>query len=375
MPRFAPFKLERYFAQYEFKARYLLSASDCESLTLAELLKLADPASRALWDALSLGYTESQGHPDLRGEITQLYTALTADEVLVVTPEEGIFIALQTLLEPGDHVVALTPAYQSLAEVARASGGTVSAWPLRAAAGRWHLDLEQLPALLTPHTKLLVLNFPNNPTGFLPTRAEFDAVLALAQARGIYVFSDEMYRWLEPDLALRLPAAADVYERGITLAGLSKAFALPGLRLGWLAAREPGLVDRWLAFKDYTTICHNAPSEILALMALRAREKILARNVAIVRANRAHAEAFCAEHPALFEWLSPVAGSIAFPRWTGPGPVEGLCQALVDSHGVMVAPGHLFEMAGGHFRLGLGRRNLPLALTQVRAYLRVAALI
>lgn len=373
MLRLAPFQLERYFARYEFQARYLLSASDCESVTLAELLDLADPASRALWETLSLGYTESQGHPELRGQIAQLYERVPAEAVLVLTPEEGIFIALQTLLEPGDEAVVLSPAYQSLAEVARAAGAAVTAWPLRPAAGRWRLDLDELAELLTPRAKLLVINFPNNPTGFLPTRAEFDALLALAQARGVYVFSDEMYRWLEPDPARRLPAVSDVYERGVSLGGLSKSFALPGLRLGWLAARAPGWVERWLAFKDYTTICHSAPSEVLALMALRAQAVLLARNLDIIRGNRAQAEAFCGEYPQLFEWLSPEAGSVAFPRWRGPGSVEGLCQALVDSHGVMVAPGTLFDYPG-HLRLGLGRRNFPLALTQVRAYLRVAGL-
>lgn len=373
MLRPAPFRLERYFARYEFRARYLLSASDCESVALSELLGLADPASRALWEGLRLGYTESQGHPELRAQIAQQYAGLRPDDVLVLTPEEGIFIALQTLLEPGDEVVTLTPAYQSLAEVARAGGAHVTAWPLRPAAGRWHLDLDRLPGLLTPRTRLLVVNFPNNPTGFLPTRAEFDGLLELAQSRGLYVFSDEMYRWLEPDPALRLPAVCEVYDRGVSLAGLSKSYALPGLRVGWLATRAPGWIDRWLTFKDYTTICHSAPSEVLGLMALRAAPALLARSQALVDANRAKAQAFCAGHPALFEWLRPDAGSTAFPRWTGPGPLEAHCQAMVESHGVMAAPGSLFDFPA-HLRLGLGRRDLPAALDQVGAYLRSAGL-
>lgn len=373
MSSFAPFKLERYFAQYEFKARYLLSASDCESLSLAELLELSDPATRRLWEALSLGYTETQGHPALRAEIAQLYDRLAAENVLVLTPEEGIFIALHTLVEPGDHVVAVAPAYQSLAEIARGRGCAVTPWTLRPQAGRWTLNLQELADAFTPRTKLLVLNFPNNPTGYLPAPVEFEAILELAQARGVYVFADEMYRWLEPDPDRRLTVACDLYERAITLSGVSKSLALPGLRIGWLATRAPGLMERWLAFKDYTTICHSAPSEILALMALRARAVLIERSLGIVQANRLHAQAFCSDHADLFEWLAPDAGSIAFPRWTGPGTVEGFCQALVDAHGVMAAPGSLFDYPG-HLRIGLGRRNLPAALAQVDAYLRLAGL-
>jgi aspartate/methionine/tyrosine aminotransferase len=366
----SPFKLERYFAQYEFSVRYLLSASDCESLSLRELLALADDETRALWESLGLGYTESPGHPLLRAEIARQYKSLRAEEVMACVPEEGIFLAMHTLLEPGDHVVALTPSYQSLTELARAIGCEVTAWTLTVQGDGWTLDLEQLRRALTSRTKLLVLNFPNNPTGYLPTRAEFDAILGLAREQGVFVFSDEMYRGLEHDGAQRLPSAADVYPRGIALSGLSKSFALPGLRMGWLATRAPGLVERWLTLKDYTTICHSAPSEMLALMALRARETILTRNLEIIRANRAHAEAFCAEHPALFRWLAPQAGSIAFPEWRGAQAMDDFCEAVVTRRGVMIVPASKFDFAGAHFRIGLGRRNLPEALAEVSAFIR-----
>lgn len=122
--------------------------------------------------------------------------------------------------------------------------------------------------------------------------------------------------------------------------------------------------------KDYTTICHSAPSEILALMALRARATILARNLDIIRTNRAHAEAFCAEHSALFRWLAPQAGSIAFPEWRGAESMDEFCERLVTQRGVMIVPASMFDYPGPHFRLGLGRRNLPEALAQVRAFLR-----
>lgn len=369
MPLPAPFKLERYFARYEFTVRHLLSASDCEGLRLAEVLDLADAESRALWDGLGLGYTESQGHPLLRAEIAGLYQTVRADDVLLAVPEEAIFLAMHVLLTPGDHVIALTPSYQSLTEVARAIGCEVTAWPIRLGEAGWRLDLDQLAAAVTPRTRLLVINFPNNPTGLLPARAELDAILDLARRHGLAVFSDEMYRWLEPDPARRLPAVADLYERGISLSGLSKSFALAGLRLGWLATRAPGVIERALALKDYTTICHSAPSEALALMALRARDRILARNLDLIRANTRLAAEFFTARPGLFRWLPPDAGSVAFPLWTGPGAVDALCTALVEQQGVMVVPAGMFDDPGAHFRVGLGRRGFAEALEQVGEYL------
>jgi aspartate/methionine/tyrosine aminotransferase len=366
----APFKLERYFAQHEFTAQYLLSPSDCESLALGELLQLADAESLALWQDLRLGYTESPGHPLLRAEVARLYQTIMPDDVLIAVPEEAIFIAMQTLLRPGDHVVTIFPAYQSLYEVARSLGCEVTPWPLELGVDGWQLNLDRLERSLTDHTRLLVVNFPHNPTGYLPTRSEFAAIVELARKHQLVVFCDEMYRLLEHDPAERLPAICDVYEKGISLSGLSKTFALPGLRLGWLAMQGQRLLTQWLAYKDYTTICHSAPSEVLGIMALRATDAIVARNLAIIRQNLKVAEQFCAAHADRFAWIGPQAGSIAFPRWTGAGPVEEFCAGVLARQNVMIVPGSIFDYPGNHFRVGLGRRNLPEILQRVSADLR-----
>ncbi len=360
-----PFKLERYFDRYEFSADYLLSASDCESLHLDELLGLADGESRQLWDALSLGYTESSGHPLLRAEIAASYERISPEEVLVMAPEEAIYIFMRTFLSPGDEVVAVAPAYQSLHEVARAIGCQVVPWPLSLTGEGWQAPLDLLERLLTPRTRLLVLNFPHNPTGCLLSRPELDAILAMAGRLGITVLSDEMYRLLELDPGRRLPAVCDAYERGVSLSGMSKVYGLPGLRIGWLATRAPGLRARWQQYKDYTTICSSAPSEILALMGLRARARLMERSLEIIRPNLALAAAFCDRHPQLFRWLPPQAGSVAFPQWNGRIPVEQFCQDAVDRLGVMVLPGSQFDFPGSHFRLGLGRRTFAQALAKV----------
>jgi aspartate/methionine/tyrosine aminotransferase len=362
MNKLPEFKLERYFGQWEFRARYLLSPSDCESMSVAELLGLADADGRRRWQELRLGYTESQGDPALREAIAQHYTTITADEVLVAVPEEAIFIAMQALLAPGQHVISVQPAYQSLYDVARSMGCQVSPWTIRPGSAGWQFDLDELRGLIRPETRLLVLNFPHNPTGYLPDRDTFDQILDLARRHGLVVFSDEMYRGLELDARPRLPAVCDLYENGISLAGLSKAYGLPGLRLGWLASRRPGLVGEWLKIKDFTTICHSAPSEVLGLIALRAGPHLLARNLEIVTRNLGLSQGYFGGHPEHFRWLPPQAGSIAFPGWNGPGSVEALCQAALDRAGLMVVPGSIFDYPGGYFRVGLGRLNFPEAL-------------
>jgi aspartate/methionine/tyrosine aminotransferase len=354
------FRIERYFAEHEFTARHLLSASDCESVTLPELLGLADDETRGLWERLWLGYTESAGHPLLREEIGKLY-GLDAGDTLVAAPEEAIFVAMNALLEPGDEVVVTWPAYQSLAEIARAIGCGMLRWELRVENGAWALDPDRLAKLLSPRTKLVVVNFPHNPTGYLPARAEWEEILQMTAGRGVPLFSDEMYRWLERDEGQLLPAACEVAEKAVTLGGVSKSLGLPGLRIGWLATRDRSLLRQASEIKDYTTICSSAPSEILALIGLRGRDWLVGRNVAIVLANLREAEKHFGHRRSKYEWLPPMAGPVAFPRWLGGGSTQAWADATVRERGVMIAPGELFEMPG-HFRVGLGRRGFREAL-------------
>jgi aspartate/methionine/tyrosine aminotransferase len=366
----APFKLERYFAQHEFSAPYLLSPSDCESLTLDELLGLADSVGQQLWRELRLGYTDSQGHPMLRQEVAALYETLSADDVLIAAPEEAIFIAMNVLLEPGDHVIVTFPGYQSLYEIAQALGCRVTRWTLEVSEGEWALDFGALAASITPQTRMLVINFPHNPTGFLPTRAQLDHIIELARDHDLVLFSDEMYRWLEYEPRTRLPAVCDRYEKGISLSGLSKTFALPGLRIGWLATGDDDLLAKMQVYKDYTTICNSAPSEALAIIALRARDEIQARSLDIIRNNLRLVEAFFAEHDDWLRWLSPRAGSVAFPHLLRGAAVESFCSEALREQGVMIVPGTLFDYPGDHFRLGLGRMGLGLALERLGAFLQ-----
>jgi len=363
-----PFALERYFAAHEFSADYLLSASDCEALSMAELLGLATPSARALWEGLRLGYTETAGHPLLREAIAGIYDGVDPDQVMVIAPEEGIFLAMHALLEPDDQVVCTFPGYQSLYEVARSKGCQISLWRPEEVGG-WRFDLGRLEELLSETTKLVVVNFPHNPTGALPTRDDFAAVLEVARRAGARVFSDEMYRFLEDDPDATLPSACERDERAVSLFGLSKTFGLPGLRVGWLVAQDAVLRARIAELRDYTTICSSAPSEVLGLMALEAREPILASQRARLGRNRGLLDGFFGERESRFGWRRPQAGSVGLARLLDSPSAEGFCRELLAATGIMAVPSTLFDFGDHHVRVGFGREDLPVVLGRLARYL------
>jgi aspartate/methionine/tyrosine aminotransferase len=266
--------------------------------------------------------------------------------------------------------VALSPAYQSLYEVAISVGCQVSFWKLEPGASGWQADIDQLEKLIKPETRLLVINIPNNPTGYLPSRDEFDRIIHIAEKHGITIFADEMYRLMEHNPADRLPAVCDVYEKGISLAGLSKTMSLPGLRIGWLAARDPSFIDGCLAYKDYTTICNSAPSEVLGMIALQNGQAILDRNMEIIQSNLKIAVDVFARYPHLLRWIKPAGGSIAFPEWLGKIHVEEFCRQMLEKSSVMLVPGAMFDHPGSHFRLGLGRKTFKEGMASLEDFLQ-----
>ena len=365
----ADFALERYFARWEFSVRHVLCASDVEPYPMGELLALADAETAALWQSLHLGYTESLGHPLLRAEIAALYSTASAENVITFTgAEEGIFLLMYAVLRAGDHAVVVWPAYQSLFEVARSIGADVTL--VRLEPSDWSLDPSAVLAAIRPTTRLIVLNYPHSPTGALLSREAFDCLTSEAERRGITLLSDEVYRYLELEARARLPAAIDVGRRTISLGVMSKAFALAGLRLGWIATHDSGLLAALARLKDYTTICGSAPSEILALIALRAREHVLARSARIIAANLPLLDEFLGRRPQQFSWVRPRGGSVAFPRLIArePGAVDEFCARLVEEEGVLLLPGSRFGHDGNHFRIGFGRTDMPRALDALEQF-------
>ena len=366
MRQIEEFALERWFARWEFAARHVLGASDVEGYSLQELLALADDDTRERWERLTLGYTESLGHPLLRAEIASLYQTATPDDVLTFAgAEEGIFLSMHALLAPGDHAIVVWPSYQSLYEVARSIGAEVTLLHLEP--DGWTFDPESIRRALRPRTRAIVVNFPHNPTGAMISREALDRVVEIADGHGAVLFSDEVYRYLEVEERDRLPAAIDLSSRAISLGVLSKSFALAGLRVGWIASRDRVVLDRTARLKDYTTICGSAPSEILAIVALRARDRVLKRSREIVAANLPHLDAFFARRPELFRWVRPRGGSTAYPELL-VGDVTRFGDALVEREGVLIVPASRFGDDSNHFRVGLGRRDLPAALAKLERF-------
>jgi len=360
------FRLEEYLGHWEFRARYHLTASDAQSSTVRELLGCADDGDRDAWERLSLQYVEVEGGRALRETIASTYESIEPDDVLCFAgAQEGLWCLMHALLGAGDHAIVTVPNYQSMESIPL-SLCDVSGIALREDV-RWTLDLDELRLRIRPNTKLIATNFPNNPTGAIPTRADFREIVELAAERGIHFLSDEVYRGLELDDARRLPQAADVYERAISLGVMSKAYGLPGLRVGWIACCDRELLARMARLKHYLSICNAAPSELLARVALKAREHLLARNRRIVAVNLVLLDAFFARHGDLFEWRAPDGGCVAFPRYLGSDGVDAFCTRLVEEHGILLLPASIYrsELApvpNDRFRIGIGRYGMAEAL-------------
>ncbi|HEY7980902.1 MAG TPA: aminotransferase class I/II-fold pyridoxal phosphate-dependent enzyme [Candidatus Eremiobacteraceae bacterium] len=366
--KLAPFKLERYFARYEFVAPHLLCPSDCEPLSLDELLQLEKGARESL-SALRLGYVEATGGPAVRAGVAALFERAQADDVLLhAGSSEAIFTFMNCALQAGDHVIVQHPCYQSHYEVARSIGCDVTLWTGDERNG-WELDVDVLKAALRANTKAVMLTVPHNPTGYLMARSTMDAVIALLRPRGIVLFADEIFRFIEQDQAARLPGAVDVYEYAVSVGGLSKTFGLPGVRVGWAVSRDRALLERMAALKDYLSLCNGAADEFLAGIALRNRAALHRRSLEIITANLSIFDAFLERHDALFRWHRPRGGSVGFIRYSGAEGTARFCDDVVRRSGVLLLPSAELEFGDTHFRVGFGRRTMPEAVSRFDAYL------
>ena len=362
------FKLERFFAKHEFKAPYLLCSSDPESFSIEELLSYEQSSFEAFkkqW----LGYTETQGSPELREEIAKLYEKINSENILVHSgAEEGIFIFMNIALKPGDHVISMFPAYQSLYEVAKAIGCEVTKWILEEK-NNWELNIDVLRQNIRKNTKAIILNIPHNPTGYVMKKEKLMQIVDIAKEKNILIFCDEVYRFLEYKEEDRLPAICDVYENGISVGGMSKAFALPGLRICWTATRNKMILNQMAKFKDYTTICSSAPSEFLATLAIRNKEKIFKRNIDIILTNLKMLNAFFDKHKDIFNWAMPKAGTIAFPGLRLDTDIEKFCVDLIEKKGIFLLPSTKYDFGNKNFRIGFGRKNMPVCLEKFEEYI------
>ena len=353
------FELEKFFSEWEFKAQYNLAASDIESRTVADLLAMVSKDQKAGFEDLWLGYTETWGAPDLRAQIATTYETMEAANILCLSgAQEGIYAAMRVLLSRSDHAIVVVPNYQS-AETVPLDICQVSGAPIRAE-NNWQLDMDDLEKAVRPNTRLISINFPNNPTGALLSQPTLEALIALCRKHDIYLFSDEVYRLVERNPTDRMPQIADIYEKGFSLNVLSKAYGLPGLRIGWIASQDTKNLQSIERYKHFLSICNAGPSERLAMIALEHRETILSRNREIVRRNVQALETFFSSHLDRFSWIPPGGGCVAYPRYIGTDGVESFCKSLIEESGVLLLPSSIYRSElmtapVDHFRIGFGR--------------------
>lgn len=362
-----PFKLERYFAKYEFNAKYLLSSSDCDGFSMDYVLKCAQPEELLLWQDLTLGYTDSLGHPLLRQAISRHYNTIKSEHVFVLSPGEANYMLMHLHLKKGDHVVCMKPAYQSLYEITRSMGCKLSFWEPDST---HRFNVDDLSKLVTEKTKMIIVNFPHNPTGYYPSKEELSRIISIAARYNTFLFADEMYHKLVHHLKDLNDSICDLYDNCLSLWGSAKSFGLAGLRIGWVTSHNTQLLNKMQHFKDYLSICTSAPSEILAMIALNNSEQFIEVNLEKIRSNKLIFAEFAHRHPQLFDhYIEPQAGSTAFVKLNLNVPTLEYTERLVKETGIMLVPAEMFEYGSQHVRIGFGRENMAETLNVWEHYI------
>ena len=360
------FTLAQYLAKHEFSAKYLLSCSDIDGLSLKNLINNSDAELQSLWNNLHLGYTNPAGNDLVRQEILKLYKNVSLENIFQTSSsEESVFIILNCLLENNDHVVAV-PGYQTYTAIPKSIGCEVSFWQPNK---EWEWNIAELKKVVKPNTKLIAVNFPHNPTGANLSHETQKDLINFCEEKDIWLFSDEMFQMLELDKNDKLPAAADLSPKAISLSGLSKTLGLAGLRIGWSIIRDKELLQKAKELKDYTTICSSAPSEVLAIMALRNKNKIITQHKQQLQSNLEIFKSFLKKHSDKFECVLPKSGNICFPKILFNQTATSFCEKVVNESGIMLVPGQIFDFEDKYFRVGFGRKNFPEVLNKFDQFL------
>lgn len=365
---FTTFELERWQSTWENRVRFNLSESGVHPLSVAELLDLSGDDLGAVGD-LRLVYSQSDGTPALREAIAGLYAGATPDQITVTTGSaEANFIVCWSLIAPGDHVAILTPTYRQTWGLAQNFGATVSEIPLRADLG-WEPDPADIERAIRPGTKLVVVTNPNNPTGHVLSAAARGAIAERVRATGAWLLADEVYTGAERD-GEETPSFWDGGERVVIVNGLSKAYGLPGLRIGWIVS-HPSFKDALVRRHDYTVIGPSPLSDWLATRALSVRPRVLERTRSILRTNYPIVAAWLDTFGGAFEWQPPDCGAICFVRYRSGVSTLDLVERVRAERSVLLVPGEHFGLPRS-LRLGYGNEHTELetALAEIEPVVR-----
>ncbi|MEB3245007.1 MAG: aminotransferase class I/II-fold pyridoxal phosphate-dependent enzyme [Vampirovibrionales bacterium] len=389
----APFTLEDYFLAHEAKAKIYMAASGVPPWPLQRLLALASPAQQDAFNALSLGYSVVPGLPETRSAVTSHlngpHRTLTPQNITVTSgTSEAIYCAAHALMrrfeaqgQSHPHAIALTPCYQSLYSVFESLGARVNRIELQAS-NAWRPDLDEITASLTPETRVIIANTPNSPTGQMFSRSQFEALIALARKHDLWLLFDEVYRGLEHEPNHRLPALASVYERGISVGGLSKAFGMPGLRIGWVAAQSLDILALATQAKPYLSLTSSPVSEFLAQLALSHTETIWQQNVETILTRKPSLESFLQENQPELNCQLPISGCSAWVKIASDCDVKPLLDdeqdlsswglALLHQTGVFVVPGSVYGLPyAQYFRLGFAQPDAQAGFSEISRFLRL----
>ncbi len=367
-----PFHLGAYLHRWHGATRFDLTASHSHSLSMAALLALATPAEAERWAQVELDYASPRGAPGLRTQIAARYDGLDADDVVCCAgAQESMACVARALLHTADHAIVVLPLYQPLAwavtDRANATGVPLDA--------DGTLDLRRVAAALRPETRLILLNSPNSPTGAALDRSTQAALVDLCRAHGLWLVNDEVYRETATDLDALAPPVAAIYERGISIGAVSKAFGLPGLRVGWVACRDPALLALVGTAKAALSSCLAAPAELLAQIALREEALLIGKARALGAANRRVLDAWLARHPGLFEPDPARSLAFAFPYYRGAEGADAFATRLVAATGTLMLPSGMWRsplgpVPAGRLRISLGQPGLSAGLAAADEYLR-----
>jgi len=317
------------------------------------------------FDNHALGYAENGGSLDLREEIAQLYGATISAQNIVIFPgaQTGMTLSAQALLYEGDHVIIVTPSYQSLEEGAKLAGAEVTRVPLTPE-NEWQVNIEAIAAAIRPNTKQILLNDPHNPSGSLMIAEIKEELIALAKAHDIRIFSDEVYRLLEFDSSERSPSMADLYDNALALGTMAKPFGAGGVCIGWVACQDLAMVEKLQKSQHIYSVCFSRAGEIQAMMVLRQKQKIIDRNLKIISENLVLLDQYFKDNSDLFEWVRPKASGTGFVKFKGPYDADQLAAELLEL-GILVFGPSIFdcdENLKQYFRIGFSRRTMPAAL-------------